>query len=158
MELLVTLAIACLVLFPLYTYFLYHYHFFVQAEEQLEVQYHLQIAMEELVDNLIFTKGIQHVDFYDAARGHVKKIIFDNSPQGNLAKKKLVIEHKKSLKSLWYGYGSEANVIYANDIELLQIEPIEETYQNCRGIRIFLVSSRGSAKFEAENEVYFRNY
>lgn len=157
-ELLMALTILCIVLFPLYTYFFYHYRCFIQAEEELEVQYHVQIAMEELIDNLIYTKGIQQIAFYDAAHSHVKKIIFDNSAQGDLAKKRLVIEHKRNFKSLWYGYGNEANVIYANDIDLIQIEPIEGTYQNCRGIRIYLVGSRRSTKCKAENEIYFRNY
>ena len=158
MELLIALTIAGLVLSPLCTYFVCHYRYFIQAENQLEVQYHMQIAMEELVDKLIYTKGIQQVQFYDLDRGHVKKIVFDNSAQGDSLKKKLVIEHRRSVRSLWYGYGSQANVIYANDIEEFRIIPIEGTYQKCRGVRIYMISSRGNVGFEAENEVYFRNY
>lgn len=158
LELLITLVLACFLLLSLCTYFIYHYQCFIKAEDQLEVQYHMQIAMETLVDKLVFTKGIHSVQFYDASRTHVRKIVFDNSAQGDHVKKKLVIEHRQAVKSLWYGYGNDANVIFANDITYFFVEPIEGIYQNCRGIKIILRGSRGSEVFEGENVVFFRNY
>ena len=77
------------------------------ADDEVEIQYHAQIAMNELIDKVMRTKGIKTVDglatisFYDSTKQKVKKISFDNAANTDPTMKTLVIEHKYN--ELFYG-------------------------------------------------------
>ncbi|KXG76786.1 prepilin-type N-terminal cleavage/methylation domain-containing protein [Thermotalea metallivorans] len=170
MELLLVLALVGIIMIPIGSFLIMHVKTFHQSNQQMEVQYQAQIAMNELINKAIEAKKI--VAVYDKNNNNVinssqiheiSKIIFERNGD------KLCIEHKTSQegdRALYYGTGNwnsgqystaYANVVYANYIESLKIKPTDGTYSSCRGIEIIIQSKKGNAEITIKNQIYFRN-
>lgn len=157
-EVLMAIFLLLCILVPLSPYVIMQLRYYQEIEDILEIQYHAQIGMDEFIDKTLFTKGIQQILFYDIEKRRVKKVIFDNSALGNPSKNMLVVEYNGSSKSLWYGYGSQANVQYANYIDSFILKPLGDTYVNSNGVHICITTTKGNSTFLLENEIYFRNF
>ncbi len=156
MELLIALAILCIVMGIIFSILIGYQKYVQQIDDQLELQYQTQIAMNEFLDKVMYTRGIHQVVFHDESQGKIKKLIFEN-PSKEAKYKKLVFEHKRATSSLWYGYGQEANVQYANYIKDFVIMPIDGSYKDCSGIQIIITARKNDIILRSENTIFFRN-
>jgi prepilin-type N-terminal cleavage/methylation domain-containing protein len=156
LELLIALAILCIVIAIIFSIFISYQKYVQQIDDQLELQYQTQIAMNEFLDKAMYTQGIHQVEFHNEAQHKIKKVIFEN-PSNEAKYNKLVFEHKRITSSLWYGYGHEANVQYANYIKDFMILPIDGSYKECRGIQIIITIRKNDICLTTENTIFFRN-
>lgn len=163
MENIITLGIMGIILTILGNFTLTNIKKYSIADAELELQYHAQIAMNEIVDKVLRTKGIQiangkaAVVFYDSNEQKIRKIFFDNSAGANPSMNTLVIEHK--FNSLFYGYGNTATVVFANYVHSFIVKPMPlgSSYSDCKGIQIIIVMEIENVDLVIENEIYFRN-
>jgi type II secretory pathway pseudopilin PulG len=160
MELLIALAILCIIMTSVFSFFQAYQRYGEKMDDQLELQYQAQIAVNEFLNKVMYSQGIQQVSFHDESQHKVKKIVFRNSPKEDEIHpkyKKLVFEHKRASASLWYGYGNDANVQYANYIKDFVIIPIDGEYKECKGIRVIITCQRRGKTLTIENSAFFRN-
>lgn len=169
-ELLVSLGIFGLVLSAIFSFLLFNYKIFYKADEQIEVQYQAQIAMNELIDNIIDAEGIaQDENGY----GIIEPII-NNDLYNDVNRIVFKINDNKYIEfnfndnKLYRGENSLPTGIttnqYALNIKEFKIRLIgsdsyeNQDYSSCRGIGVKIVSEVNETEFELENQVYFRNW
>lgn len=163
MENIMTLSILGIILTILGNFTITNIKKYSMADDEVEIQYHAQIAINEIIDKVLRSKGIKIVGgkasivFYDSNEQKVKKISFDNSASTNPTMKTLVIEHK--FNGLFYGYGNTATVLFANYVHSFIIKPMPlgRNYSDCQGIQIIIEIEKENAELVIENEIYFRN-
>lgn len=155
-EMMVVLGLIGLILLPLFAFLMNNINMYNRADDEIELQYQGQMAMNTLIDKIIETKGIYRV--YGKNRTNITNSIKNNSIGKVIFKKdgkNLCFEHKFS--ELFYGNNSWANVVYADFIEDFQIEPIGGPYENCKGIKIKIKCKKNKSLLTVTNQIYFRN-
>ena len=158
-ELLVSLAIMGIVLAAIFSFFLFNYKNFIREDENAEIQYQLQMAMNDIVDNVIYAEGISGTPTTDGD-SKIKKIIFQR--QGTSGTEYYIIEH--STEALLYAEtdsdtpeSEDATNEFADCIEYLKITPTDGDYDTCDGIEIEIKGVKGDSELIINNIVYFRN-
>ena len=167
MENIITLGIMGIILTILGNFTLTNIKKYSIADSELELQYHSQIAMNEIIDKVLRTKGISisnekaAVVFCNSSEQKIRKISFDNTAGATPSMNTLVIEHK--FGALFYGYGDRATVaatvVFANYVHSFIIKPMPlgSSYSDCKGIQIIIAMEKENVELVIENEIYFRN-
>lgn len=156
-EMIFVLVITCMLLIPIYFLLVSNIKAYNSLSDSLELQYQAQVAMDEMINKIINSQGIEKI--YNISREDktntsvkikVSKIIFNN------IEKNIVIEQRNS--GLWFGYELTAEVIFANYIEYLEIEPINTNFYESEGIVITLKLKKNNNETVINNKIFFRNY
>ncbi|SHJ82842.1 PilW family protein [Tepidibacter formicigenes] len=155
-ELLIVCAIAGIGISAVGSFLISNYNLFFRAEDQVNVQYEAQNAMNEIINKVMETKGIKLIEgennsitINTIGNHEIDRIVFD------LESDDLVFEHNN--ETIFYGHGDDANTVLSQNIESLQIKPISTSYKDCRGITITIIAVKNGYRVEVKNEVYFRN-
>lgn len=156
-EVILVLALMGIVFIPINTFFISSLKYYNRAANELELQYQAQIGMNELIDKIITTQGINNISFYDAEKGIVSKMVFNNSLNGDIHQQKIVIEQKEN--GLFLGYSNTATVVFANHISQLMVNPLpfDSKYEDCKGISITLKTKKKDSEMVITNNIFFRN-
>jgi prepilin-type N-terminal cleavage/methylation domain-containing protein len=155
-EAIIVLALIGIIMIPIYIFFISNIKIVHKIDDQVEVQYQAQMAMNELIHRAMNTKGIYKVynrmgkDITTAiGNNEISKIIFKGDPYD------VCFEHKNF--QLWYGYNTWANVLYANYIDNCTMEPVGNNYKDCKSIKISITSKKKDTRIILRNQIYFRN-
>lgn len=174
-ELLVTLGIMGIVLSAIFTFFLFNYRSFIRSEDQVEAQYQAQIAMNELIENVIGAEGIAIAELQNTGENKylVKTIVFKIYEESEDEDSFIKVEYKnqrlyrtdkvnisasEDIKNKYKGDTFTTNQ-YAIGIEDFQIQLIgTEDYKKSKGIKLFITSNMNNEEVSLENQIYFRNW
>lgn len=164
-ELLVSLGIMGIVFAAIFSFFLFNYKNFIREDENAEIQYQLQMAMNNIIENVIYSEGVYNEPKkIDGKEYEIEKIIFQREDSG--VTEYYIIEYET--KKLYYvatksddPENEDATNEFADYIDYLKITPIDGvpdgTYDTCKGIEIEIKGVKGNSKLTLKNRVYFRN-
>lgn len=159
MELLVSLAIMSIVLGAIFSFYIFNYNNFIREEENAEIQYQLQMAMGDIIENVIYSEGIYGTPTTEGIN-KIKKIIFHR--QGTNGTEYYIIEHDSD-ELLYLETESDApehehatNKL-ADYIGYLKMTPTAGDYGTSSGIEIEIKGVKGNSELIINNIVYFRN-
>jgi len=169
-ELIISIAITGMVITAVSSFMIYNIKSFHRSEDQFDVQYHAQSAMNQFVDKVIGTSGILDIEFSDEdaiigkdGEYSISWVKLDNSKNAPPPSDEAVIffRHDKTKPAMFYGYKSLslANTQFAYYITDFRLKPLPDgtNFEDCRGIHISISAKKGQASITVENEIYFRN-
>ncbi len=174
-ELLLALGIMGIVLSAIFTFFIFNYKSFVRGENQVEAQYQSQIAMNELIENIMDAEKIAVADLENKVDGKypVKILVFKISDDDEDMDTYIKFEYKNqklyktnkvkinSTDSIESRYKEDIFTTnqYAVGIRNFQIELQEaEDYKESKGIKVFITININNEEIHLKNQVYFRNW
>lgn len=154
-ELLVVLGIMGIILSAIFSFFLSNVKTFHRADNQMEAQYHAQMAMSQLVDYIVGAEGINHlpegaaITYPVSFKVSANDIIdIDHIIQIDYKNNELIFYERQSLSGL-----VEKTNTFGKNITNLSISPLA----NNKGVRINITSTKNDAIVSLQNEVFFRN-
>lgn len=163
-ELLIVLAIMGIITSAIFSFLLFNMRTFNQAEDQLEVQYHAQMAMNKIIEKAVGCNKISHI--YLSQSNYTAKI-----NQYDLRNRQPVYavtfeyvdgtkySFRHSGTALYEGNSESATTLSSNYIQELFISPMPatESFKDAKGIEIEIKSLLNQSEVVVKNVVYFRN-
>lgn len=155
-ELVVVMAIMGIVLITISFFLINNIKTFHRAEDQVEAQHNIQIAMNEIVDNIMEARGIvEPIKTYSG--GSVKQIIFEINESSYLQ-----YDFDNGTKTLGRGKGVSKTGIttseYAKYIEEFKVTKILNDQNTVIGVVITITTELNDSEITLnKNRVYFRN-
>ncbi|RKD27890.1 prepilin-type N-terminal cleavage/methylation domain-containing protein [Caminicella sporogenes DSM 14501] len=174
-EVLISIAIMGIILSAVFSFFLSNYKTFIKSDNQIEAQYQAQIAMNELVENIMEAEALVVADLgnrignkypvktlvfkiYDEERDVYIKYEYKEDKLYRTSKLEIPLgfDIKDYYKKDKFNTNQYAVGIKDFKIELIGGDKTE--LEKVRGIKIFITSSVGSEEITLTNQVYFRNW
>ncbi|WP_459195416.1 PilW family protein [Wukongibacter baidiensis] len=155
-ELVVVMAIMGIVFITISSFLINNIKTFNRAEDQVEAQHNIQIAMNEIVDNIMEARGIvEPIKTYSG--GSVKEIIFEINESSYLQ-----YDFDNGSKTLSRGKGvNKASITtseYAKHIEEFDVTKILDDQNTVIGVEITITTELNDSDITLNrNQVYFRN-
>jgi|GEM_PF-2103716 len=171
-ELLVILSLVGMVTVVIFSFMVSNVRTYNRQEDQLEVQYQAQLAMNHFTDKVMAAKNISDV-FDDSAHKHsikdssssddkffdITMISFNTvNSAGDEVQNGLKIQFNNH--KLFYSVDNNYQVtLLADYIDNIQVkpEPIGTTFADCKSISVSITSKKNDAEATVFNTVYFRN-
>lgn len=163
-ELIIVIAIMGVVFTAASSFLLTNLKTFHRADDQIDAQYNAQIAMNEIIDNIMESEGIvsinQNLGAYIGDPIDISEIIFkiDDNKYIKYAYNSLTKELSRGQDST---QGSIDTELYASSIEAFKAELIIDSgvtdYNKSKGIIITIKTTIKDSNIELTNQVYFRN-
>lgn len=155
-ELVVVMGIMGIVLLSISSFLINNIKTFNRAEDQVEAQHNIHIAMNEIIDNIIEARGIvDPIKSYSG--GGVKEIIFEINENSYLQ-----YEFDNVTNTLSRGKGVNKTGIttseYARHIEDFKVTKIFDSQSNTIGVEITIKTELNDSDITlSKNRVHFRN-
>ncbi len=161
-ELVLVLGIMGIVLTAVSSFLITNVTHFHRSDDQIETQYNAQVAMNEIIDNIIDAEKIESINFKDS-------VVYSGSPITVIEivfkinnSKYFQVVYNTTNNSLRRGFGTSPTTIttnqFANNISDFKIGLIDTlNYPESKGIEIEMTSKVKEETTVLKNQVYFRN-
>ncbi|MFZ5353574.1 MAG: pilus assembly FimT family protein [Bacillota bacterium] len=169
-ELMLVVALIVMIMIPIGSFFFINFKTFFRADNEIETQSQVQIAMTYFTEKAIEAKSIYSindsagavVNLNSSVSVSISRIVIYNIVDANY----LIYEHKDAdgdgIMDFCFAESTDPNHIAPADnasyIDSIEIEPLQGQFSSCRGIRISISSSKKDSLSEITNDIYFRNY
>lgn len=175
-ELLVVIAIMGIIIMAISSFLISNIKIFHRADNQIEVQYNAQVAMNEMTEEIMEAKNIESIKIKDSSTYNgsyqtVEEIVF-RLLDGQF----MEFKYNAASKTLMRGKDNNSRYIttnqYANNIENFRLkliginfidltqsrEAIRTELKKAKGIDIEIITDKGDSQVKIKNRIYFRNY